>query len=112
MLQTDGGMCFLMSDFGLNSVLNLMKERVSLSRIVRQDVVLQKKGREFVGHCPFHNEKTGSFFVNDDKGTFYCFGCGASGDIVEYLMRKRGIQFMQAVEILSEMSGIKIPEKS
>ena len=112
MLQTDGGMCFLMSDFGLNSVLNLMKERVSLSRIVRQDVVLQKKGREFVGHCPFHNEKTGSFFVNDDKGTFYCFGCGASGDIVEYLMRKRGIQFMQAVEILSEMSGIKIPEKA
>ena len=112
MLWTDGGMCLLMSGFGLNSVLNLMKERVSLSRIVRQDVVLQKKGREFVGHCPFHNEKTGSFFVNDDKGTFYCFGCGASGDIVEYLMRKRGIQFMQAVEILSEMSGIKMPEKA
>ena len=82
-----------------------------LSSVVRQDVTLQKKGQEFVGHCPFHNEKTGSFFVNDEKGTFYCFGCGASGDIIEYLMRKRGIQFMQAVEILSEISGIKIPEK-
>ena len=102
---------FLMSDSRLSTVLNLMKERVSLSRLVKQDVVLQKKGREFVGHCPFHNEKTGSFFVNDDKGTFYCFGCGASGDIIEYLMRKRGIQFMQAVEVLSEISGIKIPEK-
>ncbi|MBQ3945477.1 MAG: DNA primase [Alphaproteobacteria bacterium] len=96
---------------GLNTVLSLMKERVNLSQIVRQDVNLQKKGREFVGHCPFHNEKTGSFFVNDDKGTFYCFGCGASGDIVEYLIRRNGIQFMQAVELLSEISGIKIPEK-
>ncbi len=95
----------------LNTVLSLMKERVNLSQIVRRDVTLQKKGREFVGHCPFHNEKTGSFFVNDDKGTFYCFGCGASGDIIEYLIRKNGIQFMQAVEILSEISGIKIPEK-
>ena len=100
-----------MSNSRLNEVLNLMKERVALSQIVRQDVNLQKKGREFVGHCPFHNEKTGSFFVNDDKGTFYCFGCGVSGDIVEYLMRKRGIQFMQAVDVLSEISGIKIPEK-
>ena len=100
-----------MADLRLSSVLSLMKERVLLSQIVRHDVALQKKGREFVGHCPFHNEKTGSFFVNDDKGTFYCFGCGASGDVIEYLMRKRGIQFMQAVEVLSEISGIKIPEK-
>ena len=96
---------------GLNTVLSLMKERVNLSQVVGQDVHLQKKGREFVGHCPFHNEKTGSFFVNDDKGTFYCFGCGASGDVIEYLIRKNGIQFMQAVELLSELSGIKIPEK-
>ncbi len=96
---------------GLNTVLSLMKERVDLSQVVRRDVALQKKGREFVGHCPFHNEKTGSFFVNDEKGTFYCFGCGASGDIIEYLTRKNGIQFMQAVEILSEISGIKLPEK-
>ena len=59
-----------MADLRLSSVLSLMKERVLLSQIVRHDVALQKKGREFVGHCPFHNEKTGSFFVNDDKGTF------------------------------------------
>lgn len=95
---------------GVNTVLSLMKEKVNLSQIVRRDVALQKKGREFVGHCPFHNEKTGSFFVNDDKGTFYCFGCGASGDVIEYLMKKNGVQFMQAVEILSEISGIKIPK--
>lgn len=101
-----------MTDSVLSTVLSLMKERATLSQVVKQDVVLQKKGREFVGHCPFHNEKTGSFFVNDDKGTFYCFGCGASGDIIGYLMRIKGIQFMQAVEILSEISGIKIPEKA
>lgn len=101
-----------MADSRINTVLNLMKERVSLSQIVRQDVTLQKKGREFVGRCPFHNEKTGSFFVNDDKGTFYCFGCGASGDVIEYLMRIKGIQFTQAVELLSEISGIKLPERA
>ena len=94
----------------LGSVLNLMKEKTALSSIVRQDVALRKKGNEFVGNCPFHSEKTGSFFVNDDKGTFYCFGCGASGDVIEYLMRKRGIQFMQAVEVLAEISGVKLPD--
>lgn len=100
----------MVSDSSLNTVLNLMKGRVPLSQVVKQDVALQKKGREFVGHCPFHNEKTGSFFVNDDKGTFYCFGCGVSGDIIEYLMKKRGIQFKQALEVLSEISGIRIPD--
>jgi DNA primase len=96
----------------LNSTIERIKERVQLSKIIEADVVLRKKGREFVGQCPFHSEKTASFFVNDDKGTFYCFGCGASGDSIEYLVRKNKITFMQAVERLSEISGIKLPEKT
>jgi DNA primase len=92
--------------------LNQIREKVPLSKIVGQDVALKKKGREFVGNCPFHNEKTGSFFVNDDKGTYYCFGCGTSGNIFNYIMEKRGLQFMQAVELLAEIAGVKLPEKS
>ncbi|MDR2666781.1 MAG: DNA primase [Holosporales bacterium] len=95
----------------LNTVTAMIKEKILLSRIIGQDVVLRKKGREFVGNCPFHNEKTASFFVNDDKGTFYCFGCGASGDIFEYLGKKHGLHFTQALEKMAEMAGVKLPEK-
>ncbi|MDR2598525.1 MAG: DNA primase [Holosporales bacterium] len=100
-----------MSRTDLNIAITAVKSKLPLSRVVGIDVVLQKKGREFVGQCPFHLEKTGSFFVNDEKGTFYCFGCGASGDIIDYVVRKDGIQFHQALEKLAEMAGIKLPEK-
>ena len=94
-----------------NIAIARIKEKIPLSQIVSRDVVLQKKGNEFVGNCPFHLEKTGSFFVNDNKGTYYCFGCGVSGDIFEYLIKKQGLQFIQAVEKLAEMAGVKLPEK-
>ncbi|MDR0744490.1 MAG: hypothetical protein LBE97_00845, partial [Holosporales bacterium] len=101
-----------MSMTDLNIILNRIKEKILLSQIVEMDVRLVKKGREFVGNCPFHQEKTGSFFVNDEKGTFYCFGCGASGDIIEYVKRKNNITFQQAVEKLADQAGIKLPEKN
>ncbi|MDR1609617.1 MAG: DNA primase [Holosporales bacterium] len=99
-----------MSITGINTVLSRIKEKLLLSEIVGKDVTLRKSGREYVGHCPFHNEKTGSFFVNNDKGTFYCFGCGASGDVVAYVMKRRGFQFTQAIELLAEAAGIKLQE--
>jgi DNA primase len=101
-----------MSRTDLNAAIERIKEKVPLSKVVGIDVVLRKKGREFVGHCPFHLEKTASFFVNDDKGTFYCFGCGASGDLIEYLIKKHRITFIQALERLAEMAGVKLPEKT
>lgn len=101
-----------MSRTDLNIAITAVKSKLPLSRVVGIDVALQKKGREFVGQCPFHLEKTGSFFVNDEKGTFYCFGCGASGDIIDYVVRKDGIQFHQALEKLAEMAGVKLPEKT
>ncbi|MDR1365212.1 MAG: DNA primase [Holosporales bacterium] len=93
-----------------NAVLGRIKEKLPLSEIIAKDTPLRKNGKEYVGCCPFHNEKTGSFFVNNDKGTFYCFGCGASGDIVTYVMKKRGIHFAQAIEILAEAAGIQPSE--
>ena len=94
-----------------NIALGKIKEKILLSKIVGENVYLQKKGREFVGNCPFHHEKTGSFFVNDEKGTFYCFGCGASGDLIEYYMKQHSVNFLQAVEKLADIAGVKLPEK-
>jgi DNA primase len=101
-----------MSRTDLNAVIGCIKEKVPLSKIVGTDVVLRKHGREFVGQCPFHLEKTASFFVNDDKGTFYCFGCGASGDLIEYIVKKDKITFIQAIEKLAAIAGVKLPEKA
>ncbi len=98
------------SDFTL--VLDKIREKVVLSEIVMKDIPLHKKGREYVGQCPFHHEKTASFFVNDDKGTYYCFGCGASGNIFDYMINKHGMHFMQAVENLANIAGIKLPEQT
>lgn len=95
-----------------NFAIARIKEKILLSQIVSRDVVLKKKGSEFVGNCPFHTEKTGSFFVSDAKGSYYCFGCGASGDVFEYLMKKEGLQFIQAAEKLAELAGVKLPEKN
>lgn len=101
-----------MNGTDLNLILEKIKSKISLSEVIGKDVHLTHKGREYVGNCPFHNEKTASFFVNDEKGTYYCFGCGASGDIVEYLMKSRGITFSQAIEQLSQISGVDISKFS
>ncbi len=99
-----------MSTTDLNIILDRIRANISLSEIVGRDIKLTRKGREFVGNCPFHSEKTASFFVNDDKGKYYCFGCGAHGDVVTYIMNSRGQTFRQALELLAMEAGIKLPE--
>jgi DNA primase len=101
-----------MSKTDLNIVIEAIKSKISLSKIVSVDIALKKRGREFSGQCPFHQEKTASFFVNDEKGTFYCFGCGVSGDMIDYIMKKDRIHFHQAVEKLANIAGIKLPEQT
>src|SRR5690606_603979 len=73
-------------------------------------VKLTRAGREFKACCPFHNEKTPSFYVNDDKGFFHCFGCGAHGDAVSFRMRHDNLGFMEAVEGLASEAGMEIPK--
>ncbi|MFP6745480.1 MAG: CHC2 zinc finger domain-containing protein, partial [Alphaproteobacteria bacterium] len=67
--------------------LDEIRLRVTLSDVIGRRVNLTRKGREFAGLCPFHKEKTPSFTVNDDKGFFHCFGCGAHGDVIGFEMR-------------------------
>ncbi|MDR0552757.1 MAG: toprim domain-containing protein [Holosporales bacterium] len=95
----------------LDRILGLILSRVSIVDIIENEVQLVKKGREYVGKCPFHSEKTASFYVNDEKGKYYCFGCGAHGNAVSYVMKMKGYSFIQAVEYLATISGVKLPEK-
>ena len=91
-------------------ILDQIRERFVLSDMIRQQVKLTRKGHEFSGLCPFHKEKTPSFTVNDQKAFYYCFGCGARGDVITYVMHQRNLPFKDAVEELAKEAGIVIPK--
>src|SRR5205823_6411512 len=89
--------------------LDELRSRISLGDLVGQRVRLVRRGRELGGLCPFHNEKTPSFYVAEDKGFFHCFGCGAHGDAIGFLMRADNLDFIEAVERLAGEAGIAVP---
>lgn len=89
--------------------LDEIRARVSLSGVVGRKVKLVKRGREHSGLCPFHNEKTPSFTVSEDKGFFHCFGCGAHGDVIGFVMRTEGLSFPEAAEKLANEAGLQMP---
>src|SRR5579864_429845 len=92
--------------------LDELRSRVSLADLVGKRVRLTRKGREFGGLCPFHNEKTPSFYVVEDKGFFHCFGCGAHGDAIGYVMRADNLDFIEAVERLAAEAGLAVPTQT
>ncbi len=92
------------------SFLEELKNRLSLPDVVSRRVKLQRKGREFVGLCPFHNEKTPSFNVVPDKGFYHCFGCGAHGSVFDFVMNTESLSFPEAVERLAAEAGMAVPE--
>ena len=89
--------------------LDQLRLRVALSQLIGRRVRLAKRGREVVGLCPFHNEKTPSFTVNEEKGFFHCFGCGAHGDNIGFLMQADSLSFPEAVERLAAEAGLEVP---
>ncbi len=90
-----------------------LRGRVSITDVIGRRVRLIRKGRgESTGLCPFHNEKTPSFTVSEDKGFFHCFGCGAHGDVIGYVMRAEGLEFPQAVEKLAGEAGMQVPRET
>ncbi len=92
--------------------LDELRRRVPLSGVVGRRVRLIKKGREFTGLCPFHSEKSPSFFVNDDKAFYHCFGCGAHGDALSFLINADGMTFVDAVERLADEAGLPVPKSA
>ncbi len=87
-----------------------LRARVPLSDVVGRRIALVRAGREYKARCPFHAEKTPSFYVNDQKAFFNCFGCGAHGDAVGFLMRHDGLGFPEAVEQLAGLAGMEMPK--
>jgi len=89
--------------------LDELRTRVTLSSVVMRTTKLQKAGREWKACCPFHNEKTPSFTVSDEKGFYHCFGCGAHGDVIRWMTDQRGLEFMDAVKELAAEAGMEVP---
>ena len=94
-----------------DDVLQTIRERVSIREVVSSYVNLKKAGRNHIGLCPFHAEKTPSFSVNDERGMFHCFGCGAGGTVFTFLMRIDHVEFHEAVENLARRAGITLPKQ-
>ena len=92
--------------------LDELRSRVPLGDLVGRHVRLTRRGREQAGLCPFHNEKTPSFYVVEDKGFFHCFGCGAHGDAIGYVMRAENLDFIEAVERLAGEAGLAVPQQT
>ena len=93
----------------LQKFLDELRSRLSIADIIGQKVKLTKRGREYTGLCPFHHEKTPSFTINESKGFYHCFGCGAHGDIVRFVMESDGLPFIEAVKKLADKAGLQMP---
>jgi DNA primase len=89
--------------------LDELRARTLLSAVISPSVKLIRAGREWKACCPFHNEKTPSFTINDEKGFYHCFGCGAHGDAIRFLTDARGLPFMDAVKELADKAGLDVP---
>src|SRR6202163_5086772 len=88
-----------------------VRSRADIVEIISAHARLKRAGRNFVGLCPFHNEKTPSFSVNAERGFFHCFGCGAGGTVSNFVMRTEGLSFPEAIESLARRYGVTLPER-
>ena len=89
-------------------LVNEINEKIVLSDYIGRQVSLSRRGREFVGLCPFHKEKTPSFTINDDKNFYHCFGCGEHGSVINFLMKYQNLDFIESIKILSKELGLDI----
>ncbi|MFA6353762.1 MAG: DNA primase [Candidatus Paceibacterota bacterium] len=92
----------------MNSPVAKIKERLSIEEVVSSYIKLEKAGINLKAKCPFHNEKTPSFFISPDRGSYYCFGCGASGDIFTFVEEFEGLDFKGALKMLASKAGVEL----
>jgi len=85
-----------------------IKERLGIEEVISSYIKLEKTGKNLKGKCPFHNEKTASFFVSPERGGYYCFGCNAKGDIFTFVEQFEGLDFMGSLKLLAERAGVKL----
>jgi len=99
-----------MARFGRDK-LEELRQRADIVELIGAQVRLKRSGRNHLGLCPFHSEKTPSFSVNPERGFFHCFGCGAGGTAFDFVMRTEGVSFPEAVRLLARRYGVSIPER-
>jgi DNA primase len=92
----------------INSPVQKIKERLSIEDVVSTYIKLEKSGANFKARCPFHNEKTPSFFISPDRGSYYCFGCSAKGDIFSFVEEFEGLDFRGALKLLANKAGVPL----
>ncbi len=95
-----------------DEVIEELRNRNDIVGVISQAVHLEKKGSRYFGLCPFHSEKTGSFCVSPDRQMYYCFGCGAGGNVISFVMSYENMSFQEAVESLAERAGMELPKQS
>lgn len=99
-----------MSKYYSQAIIEEIINRIDIVDLVSSHVVLKKRGRSFWGLCPFHSERTASFSVSPDRDIYYCFGCGAGGNAINFIMAAENLTFPEAVEALAARAGIALPE--
>lgn len=95
-----------------DSFIQELLDRNDIESVVSSYVRLKRRGRNLVGLCPFHGEKTPSFTLYPDTASFYCFGCGAGGDVITFVKRIENLDYLDAVRFLADRAGMKMPEDS
>ena len=95
-------------NISVDEILNQFNNQSKLSSLISRYVQLTPRGNSFIGKCPFHNEKTPSFNVNDDKGLFYCFGCKVGGNALTFISKYKNLSFSESIKFLADMLGIEI----
>lgn len=93
-----------------SDIISAVRSKANILEVVSQVVVLKKMGKDYKGLCPFHKEKTPSFYVNPDKGIYKCFGCGEGGDVFTFMQKARGLGFLDGVKELAHQFGVSIIE--
>ena len=99
-------------NYEAEAVRERIREATDIVDLVSEHVQLVKKGRNYSGLCPFHDEKTPSFSVDPDRQFYHCFGCGVGGDVFKFIQEIDRVTFVEAVKFLAERAGVALPERS
>ena len=95
----------------IRDVIEEVKSRCDIVDVISDYIKVQNSGANYKGLCPFHGEKTPSFYINSQKQIYKCFGCGEGGDVINFVMKMENLEFMDAVKLLARRCGVEVKSK-